>query len=90
VSCGLLAVSRLDSQVRRLNRVGVHNGAPLLWHDQTKVGNYNETIRIPDCTFQRLQDRQRTTIARLPMATGGERTMSHRPISSETSSPDSI
>ncbi|MEU5941225.1 site-specific integrase [Micromonospora sp. NPDC047548] len=48
----------------RLECVGIHNGVPLLWHDQTKVGNYNEAIRIPDYTYQRLRERQRTTITR--------------------------
>lgn len=48
----------------RLDCIGIHNGVPLLWHDQTKVGNYNEAIRIPDYTYQRLRERQRTTIAR--------------------------
>lgn len=48
----------------RLDCVGIYNGVPLLWHDQTKVGNYNEAIRIPDYTYQRLRERQRTTIAR--------------------------
>src|SRR5205814_6685861 len=47
-----------------LDCIGIHNGVPLLWHDQTKVGNYNEAIRIPDYTYQRLRDRQRTTITR--------------------------
>jgi integrase len=48
----------------RLDCIGLHNGVPLLWHDQTKVGNYNEAIRIPDYTFQRLRDRQHTTLTR--------------------------
>ncbi|GAA4729968.1 site-specific integrase [Phytohabitans rumicis] len=48
----------------RLDCIGLYNGVPLLWHDQTKVGNYNEAIRIPDYTFQRLRDRQRRTITR--------------------------
>ncbi|NJP33744.1 hypothetical protein [Micromonospora thermarum] len=48
----------------RLDCVGIHNGVPLLWHDQTKVGNYNEAIRIPDYTYQRLRERQHATIAR--------------------------
>lgn len=48
----------------RLDCVGIYNGVPLLWHDQTKVGSYNEAIRIPDYTYQRLRDRQCTTITR--------------------------
>ncbi|MEX5709090.1 site-specific integrase [Parafrankia sp. FMc6] len=48
----------------RLDCVGIYNSVPLLWHDQTKVGNYNEAVRIPDYTYQRLRERQRTTITR--------------------------
>ncbi len=44
--------------------MGIYNGVPLLWHDQTKVGNYNEAIRIPDYTYQRLRERQRKTVTR--------------------------
>ncbi|MGN9913928.1 tyrosine-type recombinase/integrase [Phytohabitans sp. LJ34] len=48
----------------RLDCIGLHNGVPLLWHDQSKVGNYNEAIRIPDYTLQRLRERQRKTVTR--------------------------
>ena len=47
----------------RLECVGRYGGLPMLWHDQTKVGNYDEAIRIPERTIQMLQARQRKTLA---------------------------
>jgi len=35
----------------------------MLWHDQTKVGNYDAAIRIPERVHQLLQGRQRKTAA---------------------------
>ena len=35
----------------------------MLWHDQTKVGNYDEAIRIPERLYQMLEARQRKTLA---------------------------
>nr|WP_198427284.1 hypothetical protein [Streptomyces antimycoticus] len=34
----------------------------MLWHDQTKVGNYNEGIRIPEPVYQRLDARRSKTL----------------------------
>ncbi|MFF8036298.1 tyrosine-type recombinase/integrase [Streptomyces sp. NPDC016626] len=48
----------------RLECVSRHGGLPLLWHDQTKVGNYGEAIRIPERLYLRIKERQLTTIAR--------------------------
>ncbi|MFF3062738.1 tyrosine-type recombinase/integrase [Streptomyces sp. NPDC057909] len=48
----------------RLECVSRHGGLPLLWHDQTKVGNYGEAIRIPEQLYLRIKERQLTTIAR--------------------------
>jgi integrase len=48
----------------RLDCVGSYNGLPLLWHDQTKVGKYGEAVRIPEWTYDRIRQRQRTTLAR--------------------------
>ncbi|MEV1170931.1 site-specific integrase, partial [Nonomuraea sp. NPDC049784] len=36
----------------------------MLWHDQTKVGNYNEGIRIPEALYDRLDQRRRKTLTR--------------------------
>ncbi|MFI9366514.1 tyrosine-type recombinase/integrase [Kitasatospora sp. NPDC053057] len=48
----------------RLECVSRHGGLPLLWHDQTKVGNYGEAIRIPERLYLRIMERQLTTVAR--------------------------
>ncbi|MFD7282418.1 tyrosine-type recombinase/integrase [Streptomyces sp. NPDC059862] len=38
-------------------------GLPLFWHDQTKVGNYDQAIRIPERLFARIEQRQAKTRA---------------------------
>jgi integrase len=47
----------------RLDCLGRHGGLPMLWHDQTKVGNYDAAIRIPEHLYQRLEARQHKTVA---------------------------
>ena len=46
----------------RLDCLGRYGGLPMLWHDQTKVGNYGEAIRIPETVCQMLEARQRKTL----------------------------
>jgi integrase len=46
----------------RLDCLGRYGGLPMLWHDQTKVGNYDEAIRVPERTCQMLEARQRKTL----------------------------
>jgi integrase len=46
----------------RLDCLGRYGRVPMLWHDQTKVGNYDEAVRIPERTHQMLQARQRKTL----------------------------
>jgi integrase len=48
----------------RLDCVGRYGQLPMLWHDQTKVGNYDQAIRIPEYTFQQIQERRHKTLAR--------------------------
>ncbi|MFJ9368459.1 tyrosine-type recombinase/integrase [Nocardia sp. NPDC101769] len=48
----------------RLDCVGRYGGLPILWHDQTKVGNLNEGIRIPESLYQRIDARREKTITR--------------------------
>jgi integrase len=48
----------------RLDCIGRYRGLPMLWHDQTKVGNYNDAIRIPEYLYQRLDARRATTLGR--------------------------
>lgn len=47
----------------RLECLGRYNGLPMLWHDQTKVGRYDQAIRIPESLHARLTQRQHTTLA---------------------------
>ena len=46
----------------RLDCLGRYGGLPMLWHDQTKVGNYDAAIRIPERIYQMLEARQRKTL----------------------------
>ncbi|MDG4834123.1 site-specific integrase [Solwaraspora sp. WMMD1047] len=48
----------------RLDCIGHYGGLAMLWHDQTKVGNYNAGIRIPERLYQRLDGRRRTSLIR--------------------------
>ncbi len=47
----------------RLDCLGRYGGLPMLWHDQTKVGNYDQALRIPERLHQLLEARQRKTLA---------------------------
>ncbi|WP_329314644.1 site-specific integrase [Streptomyces sp. NBC_01278] len=55
--CGEVLGARLDC-ISRINKI------PFFWHDQTKVGNLDEGIRIPERLFQVIERRQVATIAR--------------------------
>ncbi|MEU3135774.1 tyrosine-type recombinase/integrase [Streptomyces sp. NPDC006854] len=45
----------------RLNCIGRIRKVPIFWHDQTKVGNLEEGIRISERLYQRIKDRQSKT-----------------------------
>lgn len=62
----------------RLNCISRHNGVPLFWHDQTKVGNLDAAIRIPERLYQTIERRQATTIARFVQRQGREPTAEER------------
>jgi integrase len=47
----------------RLDCLGRYGGLPMLWHDQTKVGNYDQAIRIPERLHQLLETRRHKTLA---------------------------
>jgi integrase len=47
----------------RLDCLGRYGGLPMLWHDQTKVGNYDAAIRIPERVCHLLEARQHKTVA---------------------------
>jgi integrase len=46
----------------RLDCTGRYGGLAMLWHDQTKVGRYDQAIRIPEPLFARLAARRETTL----------------------------
>lgn len=60
----IIVTGRRCSEVLRLRLdcLGRYGGLPMLWHDQTKVGNYDAAIRIPERTYQALQARQAKTL----------------------------
>jgi integrase len=62
----LVTTGRRSSEVRnlRLECLGRYNGLAMLWHDQTKVGNYDQAIRIPEPLYERLARRQAVTCER--------------------------
>jgi hypothetical protein len=60
----IVATGRRCSEVveLRLDCIGRYRGLAMLWHDQTKVGNYNEGIRIPEPIYERLDARRTKTL----------------------------
>jgi integrase len=48
----------------RWDCLGRYGGLPMFWHDQTKVGNYDAAIRIPERLHDLLAERQRKTLDR--------------------------
>jgi integrase len=46
----------------RLDCLGRYGGLAMFWHDQTKVGNYDAAIRIPERLYEVLAARQRKTL----------------------------
>jgi hypothetical protein len=45
-----------------LDCIGRYGGLAMFWHDQTKVGNYDASIRIPEPLYEVLARRQRKTL----------------------------
>ncbi len=45
----------------RWDCLGRYNGLPMFWHDQTKVGNYDVAIRIPERLYDVIAERQTKT-----------------------------
>ncbi len=48
----------------RWDCLGRYGRLPMFWHDQTKVGNYDAAIRIPERLYAVLAERQRKTLDR--------------------------
>ncbi|MET7437427.1 tyrosine-type recombinase/integrase [Streptomyces sp. NPDC005496] len=62
----------------RLDCITIHRRVPFLWHDQTKVGNLDEAIRIPETLYLRLQKRQQITLERFEDRHGRQPTAKER------------
>lgn len=62
---GLIVTGRRCAEILdvRLECIGRHGKVPMFWHDQTKVGNFDEGIRIPERFYRRVQERQAKTVA---------------------------
>ncbi|MGW3974188.1 tyrosine-type recombinase/integrase [Streptomyces ardesiacus] len=71
--CSEVLKLRLDC-ISRLNKV------PMFWHDQTKVGNFDAAIRIPERLYQRIEARQAKTIDRFVRRHGRQPTAEERPL----------
>lgn len=69
--CGEVLNARLDCISR-------HNKVPLFWRDQTKVGNLDAAIRIPERLYQTIERRQAITIAQFVQRQGREPTVEER------------
>jgi integrase len=48
----------------RWDCIGRYGGLAMFWHDQTKVGNYDAAIRIPERIYQVIEARQAKTLDR--------------------------
>ncbi|WP_224302059.1 tyrosine-type recombinase/integrase [Streptomyces olivaceus] len=62
----------------RWDCIGRYGGLAMFWHDQTKVGNYDVAIRIPDRLYDLLAERQRKTLDRFVARHGRRPTGSER------------
>jgi integrase len=62
----------------RLDCIGRYRGLPMLWHDQTKVGNYGEAIPIPEYLYARIDVRRRKTLTRFEHRHGRQPTPEER------------
>lgn len=62
----------------RLDCVDRHNGLPMFWHDQTKVGNLDASIRISERLYQRIRRRQEKTLHRFIQTHGRPPTAEER------------
>jgi len=62
----------------RWDCIGRYGGLPMFWHDQTKVGNYDAAIRIPERLHDILAERQRKTLDRFTARHGRRPTGAER------------
>lgn len=60
----IVITGRRVSEILRLrvDCIGRYGQLPMLWHDQTKVGNYDAAIRVPEHLYQLIATRQTKTL----------------------------
>jgi hypothetical protein len=77
---GLVLTGRRANEIiqLRLDCTGRHSGLALLWHDQTKVHQFDEAIRIPDYLLDRYERRREITVARFLDRHGRQPTAAER------------
>jgi hypothetical protein len=77
---GLVVTGRRCSEILnvRLECVDRQGKVPMFWHDQTKVGNFDEGIRIPERFYELVRQRQVKTIARFVQRKGRPPTAEER------------
>lgn len=77
---GIVVTGRRCSEVIevRLECIDRLNRLPMFWHDQTKVGNFDEGIRISERLYQRIEVRQAKTVARFIERNGRPPTQKER------------
>ena len=63
----------------RWDCIGRYGGLAMFWHDQTKVGNYDAAIRIPERLHEILAERQRKTLDRFTARYGYRPAASNAP-----------
>ena len=62
----------------RWDCIGRYGGLAMFWHDQTKVGNYDAAIRIPERIYQVIEQRQAKTLDRFAARHGYRPSAEHR------------
>ena len=62
----------------RWDCLGRYGGLAMFWHDQSKVGNYDASIRIPERLYAVLAERQRKTLDRFTAEHGRRPTGTER------------
>jgi integrase len=60
----ILATGRRTGEIRNLSLdcIGLIDGLPVLWHDQTKVSQLDQCVRIPQPIYELIRTRQQKTI----------------------------
>jgi integrase len=76
----IVTTGRRTSEVLKLrwDCLGRFGNLPMFWHDQTKVGNYDAAIRIPERLHDVLAERQRKTMEKFTARHGRNPTDTER------------